>query len=570
MTTEQQICPPQSPFVNPDGMMMSEVLLKLDTVAVTDVQRRDLKSAIKSVCRLVGRRPEEVPANINWVHVRLRRVHPVKAGISEKRLKNIRSGVLKALALCGASKERSDWLRPPSPEWAALLEIIPDKHDRWKLSQLAQFCTAGDIAPNQVADHHVKNLLDALKTETFADRPTSKVGAAVSVWNRLGATLQGWPQQSLTFPRAKKPWTIPLDQFPSSFVRDVDAWLDRLANPDPISGEGPIRPVRASTIKHRRFQIQEMASALVRTGHPITSIKGLAYVVDVEHFKSGLRYMMDRFGGKPTEAIHGLAVGVTAIAEHHVKVDTDQLKQLKQITRRLNLEVDGLRAKNQERLAQLDDEENLARLLHLPERLQIKAHKPGIREHRRALMIQVALAIEILLHAPMRIGNLCSLHLEHHIRKAQVKGKACLVLAIPGHEVKNGKDLSFELSGETIRLFELYLREHRPVLLREPSDYLFPAQNGSHKRTSALSNLIKQTIYDQTGLVIHAHLFRSIAGKIHSMVHPGDFLTLGHAIGDSLKTAMKSYAQFEQQNAVRHYQSSVEEARQRTRSKGHD
>ncbi|MEL7471578.1 MAG: hypothetical protein AAFN27_24235 [Pseudomonadota bacterium] len=49
------------------------------------------------------------------------------------------------------------------------------------------------------------------------------------------------------------------------------------------------------------------------------------------------------------------------------------------------------------------------------------------------------------------------------------------------------------------------------------------------------------------------------------MIHPGDFLTLGHAIGDSLQTAMKSYAQFEQQNAVRHYQSSVEEARQRTR-----
>lgn len=570
MTTEQQICPPQSPFVNPDGMMMSEVLLKLDTVAVTDVQRRDLKSAIKSVCRLVGRQPEEVPANINWVHVRLRRVHPVKAGISEKRLKNIRSGVLKALELCGASRERSDWLRQPSPEWVTLLEIIPDKHDRWKLSQLAQFCSAADIAPNQVTDYHVKNLLDAIETETFVDRPSSKVGAAVLVWNRLRETLPGWPQQPLTCPRAKKPWTIPLDQFPASFIRDVDAWLDRLANPDPISGDGPIRPVRATTIKHRRFQIQEMASAHVKSGHQIASVEDLACLVDVSHFKACLRFMMDRFEGKPTEAIHLLAVGVTAIAQHHVKVDTDHLKQLKQITRRLNLKVDGLREKNQERLAQLDDEENLARLLHLPERLQTKAHKPGIQEHRRALMIQAALAIEILLHAPMRIGNLCSLHLEHHIRKAQVKGKACLVVSIPGHEVKNGRNLSFELTGETIKLFEQYMKEHRPVLLRAPSGYLFPAQDGGHKAPSGLSKLIKQTIYEQTGLVIHAHLFRSIAGKIHSMVHPGDFLTLGHAIGDSLKTAMKSYAQFEQQNAVRHYQSSVEEARQRTRSNGHD
>lgn len=569
MSSEDQNSRQQSPFVNPNGMMMATVLSKLDTVDVSDIQRRDLKSAVRSVCRLVERRPEEVPANINWVHIRLRRIHPVQVGISEKRLKNIRSGVLKALELCGASRERSDWLRPPSQAWVSLLDTIPNKHDRWKLSQLAQFCTAAMVEPMEVADHHVKALIEALENDTFVDKPAAKVSAAVSVWNRLRKTRPGWPQRSLSFPRVKEPWTIPIEQFPESFVRDVDAWLDRLRNPDPISGEGPLRPVRPSTLKHRRFQIQEMASALVRSGHPITAIKDLAYLVDIEHFKIGLRFMMGRFGGKPTEAIHGLAMGITAVAKHHVKANPEHIDQLKRITQRLNLEVDGLRAKNQERLSQLDDEENLARLLHLPERLLAAANKPGFQDHRRALLIQAALAIEILLHAPMRIGNLCSLHLERHIRRAIVKRQTCLVISVPGHEVKNGKDLTFELTRETIHLFDLYIREHRPVLLREPSDYLFPAQDGGHKRASALSNLIKTTIYDHTGLVIHAHLFRSIAGKIHSMIHPGDFLTLGHAIGDSLKTAMKSYAQFEQQNAVRHYQSSVETVRKMTRKKFH-
>lgn len=567
MNKEDQANGTHSPFVNPNGMMMSEVLSKLEAVNVTDTQRRDLKSAIRSVCRMVDRRPEEVPANINWVHIRLRRIHPVQAGITEKRLKNIRSGVLKALELCGASRERSDWLRPPSPEWDKLLEIIQDKHDRWKLSQLAQFCSAVDITPCDVTDHHVRALLEALESETFVDRPASKVSAAVSVWNRLSKALPGWPKHQLSFPRAKEPWTIPLDQFPESFVLDVETWLHRLANPDPLSGTGPVRPLRASTIKHRRFQIQEMASALVRSGHLITSIKDLAYLVQIDHFKEGLRYMMGRFNKKPTEAIHGLAMGITAIAKHHVLVDQEHLEHLKGITRRLNLEVDGLRAKNQERLAQLDDEDNLALLLHLPERLQVEARKPGLRDHRRALLVQAALAIEILLHAPLRIGNLSSLHIERHMRLTRVKGKTCLVLSVPGHEVKNGKDLSFELTGETLDLYDYYMQVHRPVLLREPSGYLFPAQDGGHKRQSALSKLIKQTIYDYTGLVIHPHLFRSIAGKIHTMIHPGDYLTLGHAIGDSLRTAMKAYAQFEQQNAVRHYQASVEAARRQTKKK---
>jgi len=567
MSKEGQTSGAQSPFINPYGMMMSEVLSKLDAVDVTDTQRRDLKSAIRSVCRMVERRPEQVPANINWVHIRLRRIHPVQAGITEKRLKNIRSGVLKALELCGASRERSDWLRAPSPEWDKLLEIIQNKHDRWKLSQLAQFCSAIDITPCDVTSHHVKALLEALETETFVDRPASKVGAAVSVWNRLSKTLPGWPKHQLSFPRAKEPWTIPLDQFPERFVRDAETWLHRLANPDPLSGTGPIRPLRASTIEHRRFQIQEMASALVRSGHLITSIKGLAYLVEIDHFKDGLRYMMARFNNKPTEAIHGLAMGITAIAKHHVVVDPEHLEHLKGVTKRLNLEVDGLRTKNQERLAQLDDEDNLARLLHLPERLQVEARKSGLRDRRRALLVQSALAIEILLHAPMRIGNLCSLHIERHIRRTRVKGRTCLILSIPGHEVKNSNNLSFELTGCTLDLYDYYMSEHRPILLGEPSDYLFPAQDGGHKRQSALSHLIKQTIYDHTGLVIHPHLFRSIAGKIHTMIHPGDFLTLGHAIGDSLKTAMKAYSQFEQQNAVRHYQSSVEAVRRLTRNK---
>jgi hypothetical protein len=165
----------------------------------------------------------------------------------------------------------------------------------------------------------------------------------------------------------------------------------------------------------------------------------------------------------------------------------------------------------------------------------------------------------------MRIGNLSRLSLDRHIRRARVRGLDCLLLTIPGAEVKNGRNLSFELTGQTLALFDLYMKEHRSALLHAPSEYLFPAKNGGPKRPSALSSHIKATIQEHSGLEIHPHLFRSVAGKIHCMIHPGDFITLGHAIGDTLRTAMASYAQFEQQNAVRHYQASVSQARSRLR-----
>jgi hypothetical protein len=54
-----------SPFIKPDSMMMSDVLEKLDGIEASIIQRRDMRSAIRSVCRLIDRSPTEVPANIN-------------------------------------------------------------------------------------------------------------------------------------------------------------------------------------------------------------------------------------------------------------------------------------------------------------------------------------------------------------------------------------------------------------------------------------------------------------------------------------------------------------------------
>lgn len=556
-----------SPFIKADAMMMDKVLDQLEAVNVTPTQRRDLKSAVQSLCRLIGQDPSGVPANINWVHVRFRRVHPAQAGLSEKRLKNIRAGVIKALELCGASRARSDWLSPPSPAWADILARLPDRHDVWKLTQLAQYCSALNVSPDQVRDEHARALRDAIANETFTDRPDAKVSATVATWNRLCRTRADWPQRPLGFPYRRDRWTFPIEAFPASFQADVARWIDRLAQPDPLTGEGPAKPLRPATLKHQRFNIQQVASAIVRSGTPIEEITELACLVDLTKLKAGLRFYMSRFGGKPTESTHKLATCVKTIARYGVKVDAAHLEEIRSLCTRLANGTTVVRAKNQERLEQLDDDRNLANLLQLPSRLVQLAANKALRPQRRALLLQAALAIEILLHAPMRIGNLSRLSFERHVRRTEVKGQSCLLLSIPGEEVKNNRSLSYELTGETLRLYDLYMRDYRPWLIESPSDYVFPNRSGGPKFAANLSALIKEMIYEHTGLVVHAHLFRSIAGKIHCMIHPGDFVTLGHAIGDTLQTAMKSYAQFEQKNAVRHYQASVAAARDRLKDR---
>ena len=119
-----------SPFVAPDTPILSDVLATLeDHKGLSPSRRRDLKSALRTVARLIGKPIEVIPANINWIHIRLRRVHPAAHNMSLKRFANVKSDGLKALSITGCSRERADWLRKPSPGWSALLGAIPVQQD---------------------------------------------------------------------------------------------------------------------------------------------------------------------------------------------------------------------------------------------------------------------------------------------------------------------------------------------------------------------------------------------------------------------------------------------------------
>ena len=175
--------------------------------------------------------------------------------------------------------------------------------------------------------------------------------------------------------------------------------------------------------------------------------------------------------------------------------------------------------------------------------------------------MQTALAIEVLLLCPMRIGNLASLDIERHLRWITEKKQQRLIINIPADEVKNSTPLRYELRGAAATMMRDYLDRARPTLCGEPSTAVFPKQNGGSKNPGDLSNQIKRHSFNATGLTINAHLFRSLSSKIHNLVSAGDAATISHVLGDKIGTVIKSYSQFEQKNALDHYQSSVNQVR---------
>ena len=300
-----------------------------------------------------------------------------------------------------------------------------------------------------------------------------------------------------------------------------------------------------------------MASAVVKGGISIKRITSLAVLVEVKNFKRGLQFMLDRQDGQVKEANFTLASGIKAIARHHVKVTDVHMKQLQRICSRLDQTADRYRKKNKDRLAQFDDRRNLALLLGLPARLTRLSEKPGAKPRSAALLLQSAVAIEILTLCPMRIGNLVTLDTDRHLRWIEERRSLRLIIDIPAIEVKNDKPLRYELNGTSAMLVRDYIERVRPSLTPTPTTAVFPKMNGLPRNPGELSHQIKRHCFQQTGLIVNPHLFRSLASKIHNLVSAGDAATISHVLGDKISTVMRAYTQFEQKSALDHYQKSV-------------
>ena len=549
-----------SPFLEKNQSSLAEVLTSVTANTPISLRRRqEVCSSLRSLARLLGQPLEAIPAHHRWLRERLKNLYPEQAGMSRKRFANIKSDLRFALEHAGIGRSRRTYLASLTPAWQELWDRINDDRLRWPLSRLLRFCSAIGIGPESVDVAGAAVFRTALHDESFIRQPEQSFRRAVRAWNTAVERVPGWPQVRLSLPPGRrKGWTLPLDAFPASFREDIEAWIGRLRGDDLLAVDAPIRALRPATLKHRQFQTRMFGSALVHEGHPIDAITSLAYLVEVRHFKDGLRFLLRRAGGKPTEAIHGLATGIKAIARHHVKVPAAQLQELQRICKKLDLELDGLREKTRRRLQQFDDEQNVGLLLGLPWKLLNLAKNPRVPRRRAAVLVQLAVIIELSLFAPLRVGNLARLSLERHLEWARTSRGDVLHIFIPAEETKNRRPIHHELSGETAKLVRLYITKYRPLLVNQPSEWLFPGRDGNPKNPTGLSLQISRTIQRHTGLDVNIHLFRHLVGKFHLGRHPGDYETIRQVLGHaSIETTTQAYTQFEARSALLHYQETV-------------
>ena len=325
------------------------------------------------------------------------------------------------------------------------------------------------------------------------------------------------------------------------------------------------RPLRPASLHTRRLQVQLLASALVHRGTDPGTITSLAKIVEPEALKEALRFHLERSKSELTTHIQGLAYVAKAIARHWVKADDKTLEAIDAIYQRLRPERRGLAEKNIKRLRQFDDERNIGLLLMFPQTQLNEARARDTGGKTTAVTVQLAVAVEILLNCPIRLGNLANLSIERHLVWSRHRGRRTVHLAIPPEEVKNRVAIECELSDDAVELLEVYIRDYRPRLLADgPCEWLFPGRGSAPKVTGALYIQITGRIAKATGLDVNPHLFRHIAAKLHLDAHPGEYEVVRRLLGHrSYETVARYYTGLEARAAFQHYHRGLAERRTR-------
>lgn len=520
-------------------------------------QRGRISSALRRVAHVLERPLDEIPIQSSWLHEALRSASPDQHGLSTHQWTIARSLLRSALAsadvpfLSGRSAARM------TAGWARLYTSLSHPWMRNALSRPLRLFSKWDIEPNEVNASSFARLLVALVgEESHIKRPHQVYREAVRAWNMAVASVPNWPHEKMTIPADRrviyvKAWA----EFPASLHKDMVAMRNAATDPTVRVGRR-IRRIRQISAESRARALRVFASTLVDDGVPSHELTSIAELVKPDRVERGLRYLYNREGKRAIPAMYRMVSHLCTLAHHWVHVDERQDERLCKIRSSLTPHRrGGMSERNRAALRSFEDPETVKRLLDLPATIRRElASKAGMSKID-AVRLQIALAVELLIVAPIRVGNLGRIHLDNNLHLTRQRGQsACWIVSFDNEEVSNGVAIKMPLPSDSSSLLLYYLRQVRPELTRVPNRWLFPGHGTEHKDISYLGTQIADLTHEIVGVRVTPHHFRLLAGFLYLRENPEAIEVVRRLLGHKqIQTTLSLYECMEQAVAARHY-----------------
>ena len=547
-------------------------------------RRSYLKGSLKMLARAFRQPLECIPLEPKVIGPVLLSASPAALGLTPSTVARYRTALRAVLARLGIIADRGRQRPELAPAWRSLLNALPQAHSTIAMRGFLQFCSERGILPEQASDAVLAAYLDQLRTQRLTRDPLAQARRIATTWNGAVQQVAGWPPQALRCESQSRRYSKPLTQYPASLQAEVAAWRRDMAPPaaggseDGLYTDSGVRVIRRPRTVETRMRCLLLAlTALVESGVPAEAITSLAVVVQPEHIKLINNWHFRRAGRKVTAHTGQIAETLRIIARHHVRLEPKAMAQITALTKVAKPpKQTQMSDRNQHRLQQIDDEDKLAMLLHLPRHLMKCATEllgapeklQPQRAYYAAWLAGVAVAIEIELRCPMRISELASLRLGHSLVRLDSRSRHWTHFRVSGEDTKNSEARNWPVHPETSALIEQYLRDFRPHLKHASTDWLFPSRDEASKprKPGGLSVAISEAIFEHVGIEMHTHLFRAFAGAILLEDNPGALEDLRLILGNhSLDTAMRYYAYRERKRAAANLDKAVTRRRAETR-----
>lgn len=303
----------------------------------------------------------------------------------------------------------------------------------------------------------------------------------------------------------------------------VEAWLEE-CEPEPfchLTGIGAPAPVHFTRIRRGVLSGGFGIISLTRHGDEVNEQHGSAdtTLVDIEQHMTG-KWVEEQLGRlELLVREHGGDDEMLAVIEF-LRDENDwwAVPQVEELDR-------------SGRLIPLFDPSVRSKLLNLPLKVAHELRTVKAPTVRQAQRMQMAAALDTLLHVPMRIRNLSELDLSSTIIPPVAGSIGCWRISIPACEVKNQWAIDAQLGEEVGAILDRYVTVFRPVLMRGPTSALFVGQRGARKQPPNLSKQLAGFVRREIGVIIHAHLMRHPAAHLYLLANPGDYETVRRLLG---------------------------------------
>jgi len=508
------------------------------------------------VAALLGEEPRAVMLNVPVISAKLAKLGRVTAGMSAKTLQNVRSGFLAAVKTAGLMPSRR-LAKALTAEWVKLLDGQSTR-TRLGLARLARHASAQQIAPRQVDDAIVNDMMHEVHDCSLHRNPNRLHRTTTKVWNELAGQRARKLKKLTVQSFAKRSKRIAWSALTDEFRQDLEDYLRWCGGAELFAADTRARPMAPRTVQLTRDQVRAAVTSLVESGTDPGQLTSLADLVSPRNFKAILTHRYENKNGVANSFNIFLARALIRIAREWVKLAAAQLAELNRSAARLPKLATGLTTKNRAALRQFDDRATLQRLYALPDQLWAEVKRDRRCNRHTLAKAQAALAIGLLSYAPIRLQNLATLRFGVHLFVRQGPS-AISTLEIPAAEVKNRRELAFDLPPPLARMLLDYVNGIAPRIIGRRPMPLFVNIDGTAKQPQSVALLIRTTLHKRLGIDLTPHQFRHLSARTILDAEPGAFETVRQLLGHkSLTTTVASYTGVDSARAARHHHQIIE------------